>query len=181
MHVSIERLHRLRLCSTRSALWNVCRTATIALLIAACAHQQTPDQPYRVGQTAVLEGWGITVHHFSSLPPDKWHQPSRRHVFCIVELTLENRSGQIRYFMPEKQMLLMDGDGHVYPPDHTAGVVTARLRDWTVPDGEMSVGEIAHGAASYQMPSDVTELHWVFRHGLSPWSPKVTFTLGKLP
>ena len=181
MHMSIERLDRLRLRSTRSSLWNACLTAAIALLIAACARQQTPDQPYRICQTAVLEGWGITVHQFSTLPLDQWRQPSEGHVFCVVELTLENRSGQIRYFMPEKQMLLMDGDGHVYPPDHTAGVVTARLRDWTVPDGEMSVGEIAHGAASYEMPSDVTELHWVFRHGLSPWSPKVTYTLGKLP
>jgi len=181
MRTSIERLHRLKLCSTRSALRNACLTAAIALLVAACARQQTPTQSYRVGQTAVLEGWGITVHHFSTLPPDPWHQPSEGHVFCIVELTLENRSGQIRYFMPEKQMLLMDKEGRVYAPDHTAGVVTARLRDWTVPDGEMSVGEIAHGAASYEIPSDVTELRWVFRRGLFPWSPQVTFTVGGLP
>ncbi|HUT16561.1 MAG TPA: DUF4352 domain-containing protein [Anaerolineae bacterium] len=160
---------------------HTCLTAAIALLVAACARQQAPAQPYRVGQTAVLEGWGITVHHFSTLPPDQWHQPSEGHVFCIVELTLENRSGQIRYFMPEKQMLLMDEDGRVYPPDHTAGVVTARQRDWTVPDGEMSVGEMAHGAASYEIPSDVTELHWVFHRGLFPWLPKVTFALGGLP
>jgi len=129
----------------------------------------------------VLEGWGITVHNLSRLSPDQWNQPSKGHVFCIVELTLENRSGQIRYFMPEKQMFLMDGAGRVYPPDHTAGVVAARQQDWTVPDGEMSVGEIAHGAGSYEIPSDVTELRWVFRSGLFPWSPEVTFTLGGLP
>jgi len=153
----------------------------LVLLATACAGQETSAEPYAVGQTAKINGWHITVHSLSTLPGDRWHQPAEGHVFCVVELTLENHSEQIRFFMPEKQMLLSDTDGRAYGPDHAAGVLTARVCGWTVPDGEISVEEIAHGAAAYEIPSNATGLLWVFRSGLFPWSPRVTFALGELP
>ncbi len=128
-----------------------------------------------------MDGWRVTVHNFLVLPPAEWRPPAPGHVFCAVEVTLENLSGQIRFFMPEKQMTLVDQDGTSYALDHTGGVVAARTYGWTVPDGEMSVGESAHGAATYQIPSDSGELRWLFRSSLFPWAPNLTFVLGELP
>ena len=127
-----------------------------------------------------VDGWRVTVHDLYVLPPDPWRQPAPGYVYCAVEITLENLSGQIRFFMPEKQMTLVDQDDRSYTLDHTAGVVAARTHGWTVPDGEMSLGEEAHGAATYQIPSDSGELRWLFRSSLFPRAPSLTFMLGEL-
>jgi len=181
MHRLINPLGRPLPHNTKTILKNALLGMVIILLSTACAGQQATRRQYAVGETAEVNGWHITVHSFSILPTDRWHQPTEGCVFCAVELTLENHSRQIRFFMPEKQMLLVHGDRRAHSLDHSAGVLTARVLNWTVPDGEMSIGESAHGAAAYEIPSSATGLRWVFRSSLFPWSPKVTFALGELP
>jgi hypothetical protein len=133
------------------------------------------------GQPVDVDGWRVTVHRLYVLPPDQWRQAAPGHALCAVEVTLENLSDQIRFFMPEKQMTLIDQNGKSYALDHTAGVVAARTYGWTVPDGEMSPGEKAHGAATYQIPADAGQLRWLFRSSLFPWAPNLTFALGDAP
>jgi hypothetical protein len=152
-----------------------------ALAVAmACAGPQATEHLCAVGQTAEVNGWLVTVHAFSILPGDDWRQPAEGHVFCTVELTLENHSGKISFFMPEKQMQLRDGNNRTYAPDPQAGVVAARSRQWYAPQGAMSIGEKAHGAVAYQLPTGSKGLRWVFRGGLLPWSKAVVFVLGDL-
>jgi hypothetical protein len=121
----------------------------------------------------------VTVHSFTELPADDWRQPAPGHVLCAVEVRLENRSDQIRFFMPEKQMTLVDAQGRSYALDHTARVVAAKTRGWLVPEGELSVSEIAHGAAAYQIPTQAGGVRWVFRSNLFPWAPQVIVFLGE--
>ena len=181
MHLQAKQLYTLFSQRAKSILGSVVLCIGIIVLSVACAGQRNVGQLYAISQTAGVDGWRVTVHSFCTLPPDQWHQPAEGHVFCAVELTLENSSGKIRYIMPEKQMILLDSDGRRYAPHHTAAVVTARQRQWIAPEGEMSIGERAHGAVSYQIPRDARGLRWLFRSGLFPWSASVTFVLGEVP
>ncbi|MBC7260596.1 MAG: DUF4352 domain-containing protein [Chloroflexi bacterium] len=153
----------------------------LVCLSVACTRQPTVEHHYALGETAEVDGWQITVHSFSILPPDPWHQPQGGYVFCAVELTLQNASGQIRYVMPEKQMTLLDGDGHAYALDSSASVMAARLHNWFAPQGGFEPDQKAYGAAAYQVPANAQNLRWVFRGGLLPWSSSAVFVLGDLP
>jgi hypothetical protein len=153
----------------------------LALVVTACGKASTTPQPLGVGETAEVDGWKITVQGLSHLEGDQWHQPATGNIFCAVELSLENSSGRIRYVMAEKQMQLLDAANHRYAADHDAGVMAARLRQWYVPQGEVGVGQVLHGAAAYQIPVDAHGLHWTFRTGLLPWSKTVVFALGDVP
>ena len=154
----------------------------LALLLALAACGKSPEaQPYAVGQTAEIDGWKITVHSLAPLAGDEWHQPADGHVFCAVELTLENTSGRIRYFMPEKQIELLDAANHSFAISRDAGLMAARLRQWYIPQGEVGVGKALHGAAAYEVPAGSRDLRWTFRAGLLPWSKTVVFALGEVP
>lgn len=153
----------------------------LTLVLVACGKSPTTQQPYTVGQTAEMDGWRITVHGLSLVEGDEWHQPAADHVFCAVELTLENTSSRIRYLMPEKQMQLLDVANHTFAAGHDAGVMAARSRQWYVPQGEVGVGAVLHGAAAYEIPTDSQGLRWTFRTGLLPWSKTVVFALGDVP
>ncbi len=168
-------------CLRDPPLLRVTVAIVLMLLWSSCTRPPGTDKWYSPGQTVELDGWRVTVHDLYVLPPDQWRQPAPGYVYCAVEVTLENVSGQIRFFMPEKQMTLVDQDDNSYTLDPTAGVVAARTHGWTVPDGEMSGDEEAHGAATYQIPSDSGGLRWLFRSSLLPWAPKLTFALGELP
>jgi hypothetical protein len=147
----------------------------------SCARSRTPEPRLVVGQTTEVEGWRITVHSFVRLAATEDRLPSPDYLFCSVEVTLENHSDAIRFFMPERQMTLTDANGSVYELDHNASVAAAQSRQWTVPDGEISIGETAHGAASYQIPADARELSWVFSSSLFPGTRQLTFELGDAP
>ena len=153
----------------------------LLLALAACAKLPSTAQLYTVGQTAQVDGWRLTVHGLFPVEPDEWHQPAAGHIFCAVELTLENTSGRIRYVMSEKQMHLLDASNHALTADRGAGVMAARSRQWYVPQGEVGVGETLHGAAAYEIPADSRSLRWIFRAGLLPWSKTVVFALGQAP
>jgi hypothetical protein len=162
---------------TKAVLRSALLVAAILLASAACARPPASEVLWAVGQTAKVDGWLVTVHSFSVLPADEWRQPATGHIFCAVELTLENSSGQIRYVMPEKQMLLIDRVGRSYALDRDAGVIAARSRQWLVPEGEFHGGEEAHGSVTYQIPDGSDKLHWAFRSSLWPWARSVTFGL----
>jgi hypothetical protein len=147
------------------------------LVCMACARSPGSPQLYAIGDAVDVDGWRVTVHSFSELPADEWRQPAPGQVLCAVEVRLENLSDQIRFFMPERQMILLDAQGRSYTLDHTARVVAATTHGWLVPEGELSVGQSAHGAAAYQIPSQAGEVHWVFRSNLLPWAPQVIFVL----
>jgi Domain of unknown function (DUF4352) len=153
----------------------------LLLALATCSRSPTTQQTYAAGQTAEVDGWKITVHGLFRLEGDEWHQPADGHVFCAVELTLENTSGHIRYVMPEKQMRLLDAVNHTYAAGRDAGVMAARSRQWYVPQGEVGVGKVLHGAAAYEIPTGSQGLRWTFRTGLLPWSKTVVFALGDMP
>jgi hypothetical protein len=180
MYRWLKRLCQPLSCYTQLMLASTMLSTALILLTVACARPQTTEHLWAIGQTAEVDGWRVTVHSFSTLPADEWRRPERGQLFCTVELTLENRSGQIRYVMPEKQMMLLDGDGRSYAPDRNAALITARSRQWLVPEGEFSVGQKAHGAAAYQIPSGSQGVRWVFRSSLFPWARKATFVLGDL-
>ncbi len=148
------------------------------LLAVSCIRQPGIVRIYAIGETAELEGWKVTVESFSMLSPDAAFQPAAGHVLCSVELTLENESERIRFMMPEKQLRLVTGS-RTYLLDQNAAVMSARLRQWMVPEGGMSPGSEAHGAASYQIPEGTEDAQWTFYAGLFPWSPSVTFALGR--
>jgi hypothetical protein len=154
-------------------------TLACVLLCVACARSHSSQQLHALGDTVDVDGWRVTVHSFIELPTDDWRPPAPGHVLCAVEVRLENRSDQIRFFMPERQMTLVDAQGRSYALDHTARVVAARTRGWLVPEGEFSVSEIAHGAAAYQIPTQAGAVRWVVRSNLLPWAPQVVFALRK--
>lgn len=173
----LQRLRTLRRGMTASK-WVV---LFLAFLLGACTKPSTSERIYAVGETAAVDDWQVTVHSFSILPADPWHQPQEGHVLCAVELTLQNSSGKIRYIMAEKQMVLLDGNSHAYVLDSRAGVMAARLHKWFVPQGGFEPGQEVHGAAAYQVPAGSQNLRWTFRSGLMPWSRHVVFMLGTLP
>jgi hypothetical protein len=180
MFTSAERLWRPPSRHTKSIVATTSLAFALVLLTMACTRPNATEQLWAVGQTAEVDGWRVTVHSFSSLPADEWRQPADGQIFCALELTLENSSEQIRYVMPEKQMMLLGADGRNYAPDHDAAVIAARSRQWLAVEGEFGVAEKSHGAAAYQIPNESQGMRWVFRTSLFPWAPKVTFVLREL-
>jgi hypothetical protein len=174
---AIRRTQQRRICVPLRAWLHLALT----LVLAACWKPSTTQQPYTVGQTAEMDGWKITVHGLFRIEGDEWHQPADGYIFCAVELTLENTSGRIRYVMAEKQIQLLDAANHSYAAGRDAGVMAARSRQWYVPQGEVGVGRVLHGAAAYEIPADARGLRWTFRTGLLPWSKTVVFVLGDAP
>ncbi len=161
-----------------------CRTwlyLVLALALVACGQASTSSQTYAPGETAEVDGWKITVHGLYPVEADEWHRPATGHIFVAVELTLENTSDRIRYMMPEKQMHLLDTAGHAISTSRQAGVLAARSRQWYVPQGEVEVGEVLHGAAAFEIPADSRDLRWTCRSGLLPWARSVVFALGHIP
>jgi hypothetical protein len=180
----IKRKQKRRAWTRLAAIRFPCRAGlclVLMLLLAACREPSSTQQTYAVGQTAEVDGWKITVHGLYLLVGDQWHQPADGHVFCAVELTVENASGRIRYVMPEKQMHLLDAADHAFSIGHEAGLMAARSRQWYVPQGEVGIEKVLHGAAAYEIPAGSQGLRWTFVSGLVPWSKTVVFALGELP
>jgi hypothetical protein len=165
------------------ALWiqAVLICGALVAMAAACARPSASGERYGLGQTAEVDGWQVTVHSFTLLASAENRQPAPGHIFCAVEVTVSNDSDTIRFFMPERQMTLRDASGIAYELDYQASVMAARSQNWTVPDGEISPGETAHGAASYQIPADARGLSWMFRSSLFPWSRTLVYDLGDAP
>jgi len=161
-----------------------CRTwlcLVLALTLVACGQASTSPHLHVIGETAEVDGWKITVHGLYLVEADEWHQPAADHIFVAVELTLENTSDRIRYMMPEKQMYLLDAAGNTFSTARQAGVMVARSRQWYIPQGEVEVGQVLHGAAAYEIPLDSRDLRWTCRSGLLPWAKSVVFVLGDVP
>ena len=180
MHSGTRQLRRRRI-SRREILASIGCGFILVFLAIACVKQPSTEHLYALGETAEVDGWQITVHSFSTLAPDQWHQPPEGYALCAVELTLQNSSGRIRYVMPEKQMTLLDGNSRSYTLDSQASVMAARWHNWFVPQGGIEVGQKVYGAAAYQIPANAQNLRWVFRSGLLPWSRSAVFVLGNLP
>ena len=164
----------------KSTAMSMLLLALVVLSGSTCARQQASGELSTIGQSVDIDGWRVTVHSLTVLPTDEWRQPAAGQVLCAVELTLENRSNHIRFFMPEKQMLLLDSAGRSYALDNDASVMAARARQWNVPSGEMSPAEVAYGAAAYQLPTGL-QVRWIFRSSLLPWARRITFELGAVP
>lgn len=150
----------------------------LLLILVACGKSSSTQTLYTAGQTAQVDGWQVTVHGLFPVQGDEWHQPAEGHIFCAVQLTLENTTKRIRYVMPEKQMQLLDAANHAFAPGRAAGVMAARSQQWYVPQGEVGPGQVLQGAAAYEIPADCRGLRWVFRSGLWPWSKTAVFVLG---
>nr|MBC7245125.1 DUF4352 domain-containing protein [Chloroflexota bacterium] len=178
MHRWIKQSHQLT--SPRGISTSALLCLLLLFVSVACAKQYDTEHLYTLGQTAEIDDWLVTVHSFSILPADQWHQPQESQVLCAVELTLQNNSRQIRYIMPEKQMMLLDRNNHAYVLDSSASVMAGRLHNWFVPQGGFDAGQKVYGAAAYQVPANAQHIRWVFRSGLLPWSGSVTFVLGDL-
>jgi hypothetical protein len=181
MRESARQSRQTTSCHINSSPWKLAFALALVLLTMSCARSPGSPQVYAIGQTVDVDGWQLTVHSFSEMRADQWRHPAPGHVFCVVEVTLENHSERIRFFMPEKQMTVVDEGANSYALDHAAGVIAAQAYGWLVPEGEMSVGEKAHGAAAYQIASQASGLRLIFRSDLLPWAPQVSFVLGDLP
>jgi len=165
-----------------------CRLLTAALgalLLAisclGCAPRRPPEAHWHVNESAESQGWRVSVAGLATLPPDPHRRPQDGHAFVSVHLRLENETTATRYVMPERQMTLLDGDGHVYAPDRDAAVVAARAFQWLIPEGAFPPGAIAEGAVSYQIPLAAQDVRWVFRTSLLPGAQSITFLLGDMP
>lgn len=147
------------------------------VLCCTCGRQATATPAvYALGDSVVLSGWRVTVNSIVLLPGDVLYQPAAGQFFCVVEWTLENVSGEIRYVMPERQALL-ECAGQSYHPDALAAVQAARLRQWMVLEGQQDIAATSHGAAAYQIPESCQDVRWTFVSGLLPGAPSVTFHL----
>ena len=177
MHFKEDKSHQ----TLTGWLWRFVLLACAVPVAFACTSLPNAQQDYAVGQVVEVDEWRLTLHSLVFLPGDQWRQPDPGQTFCAVEVTLENLSRRIRYFMPERQMVMLDGTGREYTMDHRAGVVSARTRGWNAPEGAFNPEASAHGAVAYELPVEVQDLRWVFRSNLLPWAEQVGFWLGSCP
>lgn len=147
-------------------------------LSVSCARRLPAAALVSLGDSVEAGGWRVTVQSFTALPGDPWRQPAMGNRFYAVELSVENTSGEIRYVMPERQMILQGPGGREFTLSESAGILSARQRQWLVVQGEVGAGQRLSGAASYEAPADCTACRFVFRAELSPFSEAVTFALG---
>ncbi len=145
------------------------------LAVTACSRVPAESDVFGIGHSASADGWRVTVHKVVDLEGMPNRQPAMGYRFCSLVVTLENSTERIRYFMPERQMVLIDSAGQEFAPDHTAAVLAARSGWGTVPDGEMSAHEIAQGSVSYQVPLRAQRLCWELRTSLLPWGQRLSF------
>ncbi len=140
----------------------------LTMASSGCRSRSTSSLAIEVGQPVELGAWRLIVHSVTTLTADPWRQPEQGMQFLAIELTVENTSANIRYMMPENQMLLVGPNGDRAPLDASAGVLAARQSQWMVVQGEIGPGRLLHGGVSYEVPADLSGWRWVFRPELLP-------------
>lgn len=135
----------------------------MVLTLSSCAPRSPTAVDLEPGQPVELDGWKVTVNSVRWLTPDRYRKPSSGHEFLAVELTLENTTDDVRYVMPERQMLMLAAGGRSLQPHPSAGVLAVREQGWLVVQGEIGPGQTLTGAVCYEVPLDLGGWRWVFR------------------
>lgn len=96
-------------------------------------------------------------------PLGPFAEPASGNEFAIIDITVENNSGEEQQISTFLQMLLKDGSGYSYQEDISATVALDRPFDEGTPiiDGESRRGELA-----YEVEADEQPLYWVFEFTL---------------
>lgn len=90
-------------------------------------------------------------------------EPEAGNEYVIVDISVENQTGEEQWVSTILQMIVKDEDGYSYSEDFVASVELSQRFDEGTPlaDGETRRGEIV-----YQVEEDLSPLYWVFEFSL---------------
>lgn len=117
-----------------------------------------------VGDTAEHGGISITVNDVEMTDDlGGWSEPDEGKEFFIVDIAVENESGEEQRISTFLQMLVKDGEGFSYQEDWMATGDLERAFD---EGSALADGETRRGEVVYQMESGLSPLYWVFEFDL---------------
>jgi hypothetical protein len=128
-------------------------------------------QTYKVGDSATLGGLKITVNSAKDVPATDFFKPEAGMRFVAVDVNFENTTGEPILVSSILMTKLKDGKGTEYDLDIGATVATGGKQ----PDGEVPANGTLSGPFGYQIPTDATDLQWVFSE--FPSDNTVTFDI----
>ncbi|MEF8785669.1 MAG: DUF4352 domain-containing protein [Haloarculaceae archaeon] len=119
---------------------------------------------YDVGTTVEFQATQVTVNDMrteSSL--GSFTEPDAGNEYVIVDLSVENQTGEEQHVSTALQMLIKDGDGFSYQEDFSAAAQLSRQFDETT---ALADGETRRGEVVYEVEEGLRPLYWVFEFSL---------------
>ncbi len=117
-----------------------------------------------VGETVGFSDVSVTVNgvEFES-ELGRYTQPDEGNEYAIVDISIENNSGEEQSVSTMLQMLVKDGAGWSYQEDLMAASQLDRAFDEGLP---LSDGETRRGQLAYEVEQGLHSLYWVFEFSL---------------
>lgn len=124
-------------------------------------------QTYKVGQTATVGGWEVTVKSVKTSKGDDITTPKAGDVYLLVDVALVNKTGQSQTFSSLLAFTLSDQGGQKYDQTIVDGAPAG-------PDGQVANGAPTRGTIAFEVPASAKS----FTLSVSPdLSDSVDFTL----
>ncbi len=119
---------------------------------------------YDVGTTVEFEDTEVTVNEMRTEEElGRFTEPETGNEYVIVDISIENQTGEQQRVSTAIQMMIKDGDGYSYQEDLGATVELDRAFDETSPIGD---GETRRGEVVYEVEEGLSPLYWVFEFSL---------------
>lgn len=126
--------------------------------------QNLQIEVYDVGTTIEFKDTQVTVNDVRVEEQlGTYAEPDEGNEYVVVDISIENQTGEERYISTFLQMLVKDGDGYSYQEDFTA---TSQLDKPFVEGTPLADGETRRGEVVYEVEEGLSPLYWVFEFSL---------------
>lgn len=115
-------------------------------------------ETFAVGDVIEIGDLRLTVNEVTFPTGDDFSQPTEGNRFVVVDVSVENHSDTAETISSMLQMQLKDATGQSYDVNITAQMASGG----TSPEGELAPGETLRGQVGFQVPTDATDLLFVF-------------------
>ncbi|UTF53256.1 DUF4352 domain-containing protein [Natronosalvus rutilus] len=130
----------------------------------ATLEQELAIDVHGIGDTVEHEGTAVTVNEATTETQlDEFTEAAADHEYVVVDLTVENTTGEEQHVSTLLQMQLKDGEGLSYDDDlgATSSLERAFEQGAPIADGDERRGQLA-----YEVEAGREPLYWVFEFSL---------------
>jgi flagellar basal body-associated protein FliL len=121
----------------------------------------TSGTHYKVGQTANIASMDVTVNSTKTSQGDQYSVPKTGKQYLIVDVTVNNKSGQAQTISSLLSFTLQDSTGQKYTEALTS------LSGVTPPDGSVQDGAKLRGQLVYEVPKSMKSYTFEFQPSIT--------------
>jgi flagellar basal body-associated protein FliL len=143
-----------------TAVNNVSATVT-ADTSSSNSNNPTSGAHYKIGQTANIASMDVTANSTRTSQGDQYSVPKAGNQYLIVDVTVNNKSGQAQTISSLISFILQDSTGQKY----TETITT--LSGVTAPDGSVQDGAKLRGQLIYEVPKSMKSYTFEFQPSIT--------------